>query len=90
VNKNKIVYKEMMRMNEKQLKTMIFGRRMTCFGLLLGFVIFSAGFFVNGISQGYTFSIGLSMMVTSILLFGFGLFLILMQEASDKSNPSLK
>jgi ABC-type transporter Mla maintaining outer membrane lipid asymmetry permease subunit MlaE len=80
----------MMRMNEKQLKTMTFGRKMTCFGLLIGFVIFLSGFFVNGTSQGYTFSIGLSIMVSSILLFGFGLFLILMQEVSDKSNPSLK
>ncbi|MFZ3589666.1 hypothetical protein ACOI1C_10365 [Bacillus sp. DJP31] len=70
-------------MNKKQLRTMTFGRRMTSIGLVVGFMIFLSSFFVSGIKQDYILSIGLSIMVTSMLLFGFGLFLMLMQEVSD-------
>ncbi len=70
-------------MNQKQLQTMRFGRRMTSFGLLFGFIIFLTSFFISGTEKEYFFSIGLSVMVTSMLLFGFGLFLMLMQEVSD-------
>jgi hypothetical protein len=70
-------------MNEKQLKTLTFGRRMTSLGLFVGFIVFLTSFFVSGIKQDYIFSIGLSIMVSSMLLFGFGLFLMLMQGVSD-------
>lgn len=70
-------------MNEKQLKTFSFGRRMTSLGLFVGFIVFLSSFFVSGINQDYVFSIGLSIMMASMMLFGFGLFFMLMQGVSD-------
>ncbi|KAA0546226.1 hypothetical protein FZW96_16060 [Bacillus sp. BGMRC 2118] len=70
-------------MNEKQLKTFSFGRKMTSLGLFVGLLVFLASFFVNGMSQDYVFSIGLSIMMASMMLFGFGLFFMLMQGVSD-------
>jgi hypothetical protein len=83
VNEHRIVSKEMRRMNEKQMKTLTFGRRMTSLGLFVGFIVFLTSFFASGVKQDYIFSIGLSIMVSSMLLFGFGLFLMLMQGVSD-------
>lgn len=76
-------------MNEKQFRTMTFGRKITNFGLVFGFIILLTSFFVGGIKQEYIFSIGLSVMVTSMLLFGFGLFLMLMQEVTDLRSKRL-
>ncbi|WP_246942975.1 hypothetical protein [Bacillus pinisoli] len=71
-------------MNEKQMKTLTFGRKMTALGLFVGFIVFLTGLVVNGATHdNYTVFIGLSIMATSMLLFGFGLFLMLMQEVSD-------
>jgi hypothetical protein len=75
-------------MNEKQLKTLTFGRRMTSLGLFIGFIVFFTSFFVSGVKQDYIFSIGLSIMVSSMLLFGFGLFLMLMQGVSDSRQKA--
>jgi hypothetical protein len=76
-------------MNEKQMNTMTFGRKMTAAGLFIGFIIFLTGLLVSGASQdNYTIFIGLSIMVTSMLLFGFGLFFMLLQEVTDKRTIS--
>ncbi|MBM7662675.1 type IV secretory pathway TrbL component [Bacillus mesophilus] len=74
-------------MNEKQMKTLTFGRKMTALGLFAGFIVVVIGLFVSGPTQdNYTLFIGLSMMVTSMLLFGFGLFLMLLQEVTHHNS----
>ncbi|WP_456276823.1 hypothetical protein [Bacillus sp. AK128] len=76
-------------MNEKQMKTLTFGRKMTAIGLLVGFLVFLTGLVVNGPNQdNYTLFIGLSVMVTSMLLFGFGLFLMLLQDVTHQNSIS--
>lgn len=73
-------------MSEKQLKVMLFFKNMAGSGLLIGFTVIIASFFVSGINGEYIFSIGLSVMVSSMLLFGFGLFINLMEEMAEGSK----
>ncbi|MGG0719327.1 hypothetical protein ABE096_17255 [Robertmurraya massiliosenegalensis] len=71
-------------MTEKQLKNLLFFRKITMVGILLGFLVFLSSFFVSGPSAPYQLSIGISIMVSSMLLFGFGMFLPLMEEVSSE------
>lgn len=73
-------------MNEKQIKSLLFMKTMTGFGLLVGLAVFVYSFFESGIKQDYILSIGLSIMASSMLLFGFGLFLNLMEEVTSKRH----
>jgi len=49
-------------------------------GLVIGLFVFLYSFFESGITMSYTLSIGISIMASSMLVFGFGLFLSLMGE----------
>jgi len=71
-------------MTEKQLKNMLFFKKLTSFGILIGLLVFLSSFFVSGPSAPYQLSIGISIMVSSMLLFGFGMFLPLMEEVSSE------
>jgi TRAP-type C4-dicarboxylate transport system permease small subunit len=73
-------------MNERQQKILQFFRNLTGIGLFLGFTVFITSFFVSGISGKYVLSIGLSIMVSSMLIFGFGLFINLMEEMTEGSK----
>lgn len=71
-------------MTEKQLKNLLFFKKLTSIGIFFGFLVFLSSFFVSGTSAPYQLSIGISIIVSSMLLFGFGLFLPLMEEASGE------
>lgn len=73
-------------MRESQLKVMLFFKNMAGSGIVIGLTVLIASFFVSGINGEYTFSIGLSVMVSSMLLFGFGLFINLMEEMAEGSK----
>lgn len=73
-------------MSEKQLKTLLLFKKITLVGILVGLLVFSSSFFVNGPSSAYQLSIGLSIMISSMLLFGFGMFLPLMEEVSGEGE----
>lgn len=73
-------------MRESQLKVMLFFKNMAGSGIVIGLTVLIASFFVSGINGEYIFSIGLSVMVSSMLLFGFGLFIHLMEEMAEGSK----
>lgn len=73
-------------MNEKNLKNLLLFKKLTGSGLLLGFIIFITSFFVSGTISEYILSIGLSVAFSSMLLFGFGLFIHLMEEMNNGSK----
>ncbi|QOR67074.1 hypothetical protein IM538_02575 [Cytobacillus suaedae] len=73
-------------MKEKQLKPLLVIKRITTVGLIIGFVLAVYSFFVSGISQGYFLSVGISVMVSSMLVFGFGMFLALIEELSQNNQ----
>lgn len=50
------------------------------FGLVLGALLFLYSFFESDITLSYTLSISISIMASSMLVFGFGLFISLMGE----------
>ena len=73
-------------MNKSQLKTLLFVKKMTSVGLILGLIVFISSFFVSGIKHEYLLSIGISIMVSSMLIFGFGLFINLMEDVTNGSK----
>ncbi|MBT2688772.1 hypothetical protein J7I93_11310 [Bacillus sp. ISL-47] len=73
-------------MNEKQQRVLRFFRNLTASGLILGFAVFISSFFVSGIKGEYILSIGLSIMVSSMLIFGFGIFIHVMEEMTEGSK----
>ncbi|MFD1739822.1 hypothetical protein ACFSCX_25485 [Bacillus salitolerans] len=66
-------------MNNKQLSTI---KLVTSLGFILGFLAVLMGFIGNGINHDYFFAIGLGIMISSILTFGFFLFISSMEEVS--------
>ena len=73
-------------MMKKQLNYILTFKRITGLGLLIGFILFLSSFFVSGNMSAYILSIGLSIMISSILIFGFSLFLHLMEEMTEGSR----
>jgi uncharacterized protein YacL len=71
---------------ENQLKPLLFIKRTTTIGLIIGFVLAMASLFVSDISKAYFLSVGISVMVSSMLVFGFGMFLALIEELSEKKQ----
>ncbi len=71
-------------MNGQRVKPLLFIKTITSIGLLLGTIIALFGIVESGIRMEYLLSIGISIMVSSMLLFGFGMFIPLMEEASEK------
>jgi len=67
-------------MTLKQQKVLHFFRNVTAAGILLGLIVFISSFFVSGLTGEYVLSIGLSIMVSSMLIFGFGFFINVMEE----------
>ncbi|MRH44589.1 hypothetical protein GH741_18240 [Aquibacillus halophilus] len=61
-------------------------KRITTFGLLLGFIVFMSSFFASGISSDYLLSIGLGILVASMMTFGCSLCLNLMQDITESPN----
>ncbi|MDX8362004.1 MULTISPECIES: hypothetical protein [Bacillaceae] len=73
-------------MKKKPLESLLFMKKITSVGLILGCIVFLFSFFVSGIKGDYVLSIGLSIMISSMILFGFGLSLNLMEAVSDRST----
>ncbi len=75
-------------MSNGHLKTLEnFKRAATC-GILLGFVLFITGIFVTAFTKGtYALSAaGIGVTIASMVLFGFGMCLSLMEELNE-NNP---
>ncbi|WP_264739312.1 hypothetical protein [Cytobacillus firmus] len=70
----------------KQQKVLHFFRNVTAAGILLGLIAFISSFFVSGLTGQYVLSIGLSIMVSSMLIFGFGFFINVMEEMTQGSK----
>lgn len=75
-------------LKENTIKPLIFIKGITTIGLIIGLVLSFVSFFVSGISQGYFLSVGVSIMVSSMLVFGFGMFLALIDELSENKQLS--
>ncbi|MBX9973933.1 hypothetical protein [Cytobacillus firmus] len=73
-------------MTLKQQKVLHFFRNVTAAGILLGLIVFISSFFVSGLTGQYVLSIGLSVMVSSMLIFGFGFFINVMEEMTQGSK----
>ncbi|UOE53015.1 hypothetical protein LIT38_12580 [Bacillus sp. CMF12] len=73
-------------MTLKQQKVLHFFRNITAAGILLGLIVFISSFFVSGLTGQYVLSIGLSIMVSSMLIFGFGFFINVMEEMTQGSK----
>ncbi|MCS0673980.1 hypothetical protein [Cytobacillus firmus] len=73
-------------MTLKQQKVLHFFRNVTAAGILLGLIVFISSFFVSGLTGQYVLSIGLSIMVSSMLIFGFGFFINVMEEMTKGSK----
>ncbi|PLR86368.1 hypothetical protein CVD25_07730 [Bacillus canaveralius] len=71
-------------MSEQQVKSLKVIKIVTTMFWLSGFSLFLVSLFASGIKQGYLISISLSIMVSSILTFGFCIFIKIMEEASGK------
>ncbi|AYA76640.1 hypothetical protein M3175_12085 [Robertmurraya korlensis] len=67
-------------MNEMQRRALGPISTIAKFGLVLGALLFLYSFFESGITMSYTLSISISIMASSMLVFGFGLFISLMGE----------
>ncbi|WP_134701834.1 hypothetical protein [Ammoniphilus sp. YIM 78166] len=68
-------------MNVQQSKALLHIKRITLIGLIIGFTIFISSFFVSGTESRYFLFIGLSVMVSFMIIFGFGMFLALIEDA---------
>ncbi|WP_026582222.1 hypothetical protein [Bacillus sp. J33] len=73
-------------MYERQKRILRLFRNITGAGLFIGLVVFLSSFFVSGITGQYILSIGLSIMVSSMLIFGFGFFINVMEEMTEGSK----
>ncbi len=81
-----IIAKGMIRMDAKRVKPLLLIKTITTIGLMIGFVISMLGLFESGLRMEYMLSIGMSFMVSSMLLFGFGMFIPLMEEVSEEKE----
>ncbi|WP_025027015.1 hypothetical protein [Caldalkalibacillus mannanilyticus] len=73
-------------MDAKRVKPLLLIKTITTIGLMIGFVISMLGLFESGLRMEYMLSIGMSFMVSSMLLFGFGMFIPLMEEVSEEKE----
>jgi high-affinity Fe2+/Pb2+ permease len=71
-------------MNNQRVKPLLIIKKMTSIGVVIGVLISFFGIVESGIRMEYLLSIGISIIVSSMLLFGFGMILPLMEEASEK------
>ncbi len=68
-------------MSVQQSKVLLHIKRITIVGLIIGFTIFISSFFVSGNESRYFLFVGLSIMVSFMVIFGFGMFLALIEDA---------
>ncbi len=76
--------------NAKKMKTV---RRVATLGISLGVILMFVGFFVSGFTTFTTFVslLGGGVILASMVFFGFGLFLCLIEELAEgnKSEPTV-
>lgn len=69
------------------LKTLANFNKVASFGIMLGCILFIAGVIVNVFKETYVVSaIGIGIMIASMVIFGFGMCLSLMEELNER-NP---
>lgn len=73
-------------MNEKQFSALVKYKRGASLGLIIGFVFIIASFFISSQSKEYVLAIGMGIAISSMLNFGFGLFILLMEEMTKRSK----
>ena len=83
-------------MGQKQLKNIHLIKRITSIGILLGLLLFVSSFLVGPmlveeLYHAHLLFIGMSIMVSSMITFGFSLFIHVMEQvASPEANQPKK
>lgn len=73
-------------MEKNSLSLLLFIKKVTSFGLILGVLVFLSSFFVSGITGDYLLHIGISFVASSMMIFGFGLFINVMGDVAPKER----
>lgn len=74
-------------MADKRTKAVYVFKRTTIMGICIGFATFLFSIFENDINNNYVLSFfGLGIMMASMITFGFGMCLHLMDETAEKSK----
>lgn len=73
-------------MERNSLGLLLFIKKATTIGLLLGVLVFVSSFFVSGITGDYLLHIGISFVASSMMIFGFGLFINVMGDVVAKEK----
>ncbi|WP_438448017.1 hypothetical protein [Gorillibacterium sp. sgz5001074] len=72
-------------MQTKRLPPLLLAKRISIPGLLIGFMAVVFGVYESGLIMEYVFSIGLGIMAASMMIFGFGLVLALMEDIKSRT-----
>ncbi|MFC4767804.1 hypothetical protein [Effusibacillus consociatus] len=71
-------------MSKRHIKLLLHIKRVTIAGLIVGGSIFGSSFFITDPIHAYLLHIGLGLIVSSMLIFGFGMFVSLMGEVNTR------
>ncbi len=64
--------------------------RFAIFGIISSFILFFASFLINGSSiHAFILFLGIYLLAASMFLFGFGLFLTMLEELTSKHRKQL-
>jgi TRAP-type C4-dicarboxylate transport system permease small subunit len=78
-------------MQGKQLNTLLTFKKATIYGISFGMILFLFSLFASGYNQGYFLSIlGIGIMIACMVVFGFGMFLSLIEEYTAKSKGNVQ
>lgn len=72
-------------MDAKRLSPLLLAKRIAIPGLLIGFLAVVFGLYESGLIMEYVLSVGLGIMAASMMIFGFGLVLALMEELKSRT-----
>lgn len=75
-------------MNEKRVHPLLLAKRVAIPGLIIGFIGIVLGLYESGLIMEFTLSIGLGIMAASMMTFGFGLVLSLMDGTKNRTPDS--
>lgn len=78
-------------MQGKQLNTLLTFKKATIYGISFGMILFLFSLFASGYNQGYFLSIlGIGIMIACMVVFGFGMFLSLIEEYTSNSKGKVQ
>jgi hypothetical protein len=80
--------KELVMVRNEYINTLVNFRNAATCGIIFGIFLFIIGLFVNAFNEPYLLSAaGIGVMIASMVLFGFGMCLSLMEEYNEKTIP---